>query len=116
MHSLILFLAGLAGNHAAVAVFLVLRNLMRVRCSRCGSWERKGRFCAECGSEFEVTCLKCGTDVPAEDHYCSSCGALLQEPDGKSENGSKTGSDDTEESRDSDTDENNSEETNEQES
>lgn len=116
MHSLIWFLAGLAGNLAAVAVFLVLRNLMRVRCSRCGSWERKGRFCAECGSEFEVTCLKCGTDVPAEDHYCSSCGALLQEPDGKSENGSKTGSDDTEESRDSDTDENNSEETNEQES
>lgn len=34
MHSLIWFLAGLAGNLAAVAVFLVLRNLMRVRCSK----------------------------------------------------------------------------------
>ena len=104
MHSLIWFLAGLAGNLAAVVVFLVLRNLMRVRCRNCGSWERKGRYCAECGSEFEVTCPKCGADVPVEDHYCSSCGALLQDDSG------------TKESRDSDTEDSVSEEDNKQES
>ena len=105
MHSLVWLLAGLAGNLAAVVVFLVLRNIFREHCSQCGSWCRKGRFCTECGNEFAVTCPACGAQQPADQKYCGRCGAEIQEksdsdPDEETD-GNSMKSDETEKQQDS---------------
>lgn len=97
MHSMIWLLAVLAGNLAAVVVFLVLRNIFRVHCSQCGEWCRKGRFCTECGSEFSVICPACGAQQPADQKFCGRCGAGIPE-----KNDSKSGEDTDENSENAD--------------
>lgn len=65
----------LLGNLAAAALFLAARGALRVKCPRCGSWQRRGHFCPACGAELAHYCPSCALRVSAKDVFCRRCGA-----------------------------------------
>ena len=69
-------LAGLAGNMAAVALFLALR-FRKYKCSSCGRYQNKTEFCRFCGASMGGKCRKCGAEVDGNDIYCGHCGSFL---------------------------------------
>jgi class 3 adenylate cyclase len=49
-----------------------------MRCPRCQAENREGaRFCRECGTRFDVTCLSCGAKVEPGSKFCDSCGSNI---------------------------------------
>ncbi len=73
-------LAGLFCNLLAVAVFLVVRWLIREKCPSCGHWNHRGaQFCESCGADLQEKCPACGKVCPSGSRYCPSCGAKLPE-------------------------------------
>ena len=49
-----------------------------MRCPRCQAENREGaRFCRECGTRFDVVCLKCGAKVEPESKFCDACGSSI---------------------------------------
>ena len=77
MNTLLWPLLGLIWSLWGLLLFLVIRSLLRQRCSSCGTWQRKTSFCRTCGAKFHVTCPACGTDCTPGDQYCSHCGSSL---------------------------------------
>lgn len=80
MHGMVWFLLGLCGNLAAVAVFLLLRSLIRKKCGECGSYQPvKAAYCAACGAGLTVKCPECGIVCEKDARYCRNCGKSLSE-------------------------------------
>jgi class 3 adenylate cyclase/predicted ATPase len=53
-----------------------------MRCSKCGSDNRKGRqFCRSCGSKLGTVCAKCGAANEADESFCGGCGTTLAADD-----------------------------------
>ncbi len=77
MNTLLWPLLGLIWSLWGLLLFLVIRSLLRQRCSSCSTWQRKASFCRTCGAKFHVTCPVCGTDCTPGDQYCSHCGSSL---------------------------------------
>ena len=77
MNVLLWPILGLIWSLWGLLLFLVVRGLLRQRCSSCGTWQRKAAFCRACGAKFHVTCPTCGTDCSPGDQYCSHCGSAL---------------------------------------
>ncbi len=77
MHSLLWFIAGLAGNLVTVAAFLLVREFIRIRCPQCRSWQRRYSYCSECGAQLAAECPSCGCSADTSDIYCGSCGQRL---------------------------------------
>ena len=77
MNALLWPLLGLVWSLWGLLLFLIVRSLLRQRCSSCGTWQRKASFCRTCGAKFHVTCPSCGTDCSPDDQYCHHCGAPL---------------------------------------
>ena len=51
---------------------------VKMRCPRCQAENREGaRFCRECGTRFDVVCLKCGAKVEPENSFCDACGSSI---------------------------------------
>ena len=77
MNALLWPLLGLVWSLWGLLLFLLVRSLLRQRCSTCGTWQKKASFCRACGANFHVTCPSCGTDCGPGKQYCSHCGASL---------------------------------------
>ncbi len=77
MSPLLWGLLGLAGNLAAVAVFLVVRGFLRIRCPACGHWQAASPFCGHCGTALNTKCPACGAAVKQNDRFCGACGEKL---------------------------------------
>ena len=77
MNALLWPLLGLVWSLWGLLLFLLVRSLLRQRCSACGTWQKKASFCRACGANFHVTCPSCGTDCGPGKQYCSHCGASL---------------------------------------
>ena len=75
-------LLGLIWSLWGLLLFLIVRSLLRQRCSSCGAWQRKASFCRTCGAKFHVPCPSCGTDCNPGDQYCSHCGSSLKPAEG----------------------------------
>ena len=78
MNALLWPLLGLVWSLWGLLLFLIVRSLLRQRCSSCGTWQRRASFCRTCGAKFHVTCPSCGTDCSPGDQYCSHCGSSLK--------------------------------------
>ena len=78
MNALLWPLLGLIWSLWGLLLFLIVRSLLRQRCSSCGTWQRKASFCRTCGAKFHTTCPSCGTDCSPDDQYCSHCGSSLK--------------------------------------
>ena len=78
MNALLWPLLGLIWSLWGLLLFLIVRSLLRQRCSSCGTWQRKASFCRTCGAKFHVSCPSCGTDCSSGDQYCSHCGSSLK--------------------------------------
>jgi len=49
-----------------------------MRCSKCGSDNRKGRkFCTTCGTPLVAACPKCGAPIQPDESFCGECGTAL---------------------------------------
>lgn len=71
-------LLGLIGNLAAVCAFVALRSVLRVRCNACDGWVAKDAvYCHLCGEAIAANCQHCGAALGGSDHYCSSCGTVV---------------------------------------
>lgn len=77
MNALLWPLLGLIWSLWGLLLFLVVRSLLRQRCSSCGTWQRKASFCRTCGEKFHVTCPACGTACSPGNLYCNHCGSPL---------------------------------------
>lgn len=74
------FLLGLAGNLAAVAAFLAVRSIFRVRCTVCDGWSPKSDdYCHHCGASLVSVCPSCGAALKAGAHFCGHCGQSLED-------------------------------------
>ena len=73
------FLAGMIGNGAAVAAFLLLRGFLRTMCPKCGTWQKKAEFCTCCGAALMRECPNCHALASHADKFCASCGKELGE-------------------------------------
>lgn len=71
-------LLGLLGNLAAIILFWVVRCLLRAKCPQCGTWQKRGNYCARCGAQLVRYCPSCGTKVAAKDLFCQHCGVKLE--------------------------------------
>ncbi len=72
--------AGLAGDLAAVVLFLIVRSIIREKCAECGSWQKKGgEYCSGCGERLKVKCPGCGAECKKGEKYCPVCGVSLRE-------------------------------------
>ena len=78
MNALLWPLLGLIWSLWGLFLFLVIRSLLRQRCSSCGVWQRKASFCRACGASFHVSCPSCGADCSPGDQYCGHCGSSLK--------------------------------------
>lgn len=85
LYPLLWFLLGLAGNLAAVVLFLAVRSLRCVPCRACGRWQAAGQFCRWCGSPMTDECPACGASVRLNDRYCRICGTELPHKTGSTE-------------------------------
>lgn len=80
MNGLVWLMAGLIGNIFAAALFLLVRNFVRVKCPSCGSFSHiKTQCCTACGTAFHENCENCGADCAAGDKFCRACGKKLHE-------------------------------------
>lgn len=68
----------LVGNLAAVVLFWAVRSVLRTKCPQCGTWQRKGHYCASCGAELVHYCPTCKSRISVQDLYCRHCGVLLK--------------------------------------
>lgn len=46
-------------------------------CPNCGKKTPKGKFCMECGNKLQLTCPKCGNEIPQGAKFCLECGYKL---------------------------------------
>ena len=46
-------------------------------CPQCGSKTPKGKFCMECGNKLQLSCPKCGNEIPQGAKFCLECGYKL---------------------------------------
>jgi len=81
MHGLLWGLLALGGNVFAAVLFFLVRSFSRRKCAGCGTWQRKGSFCRNCGHKLILVCPGCGGKCAVEDRFCGSCGASLAAPE-----------------------------------
>lgn len=72
------FVLALACNLAAIALFLMVRWALHTKCPQCGTWQRRGHYCANCRAELVHYCPSCGTTISVKDLYCQHCGVSLK--------------------------------------
>jgi len=80
MNSLLWGCLALIGNLPVGVLFFLARGYLRRKCPDCGLWQPKGTYCRACGSAMVRPCPDCGQPCALGDHYCSGCGARLEEP------------------------------------
>lgn len=67
-------IAALLFNIAAVAAYYIYRSLVN-RCPSCGKIQkRNAEFCSYCGHNIVKTCSKCGAKIKFTDKFCNKCG------------------------------------------
>lgn len=77
-HGVLWFLLALAGNLAAVILFLVVRSFLCTRCEGCGRWQRRThQYCMFCGTAMYDTCPDCKTLCEPDALCCHNCGKRL---------------------------------------
>lgn len=69
----------LIGNLPVGVLFFLTRSFLRRKCPACGLWQPKGTYCRACGSAMVRPCPDCGQACALGDHYCSACGARLED-------------------------------------
>nr|WP_217936466.1 zinc ribbon domain-containing protein [Enterocloster clostridioformis] len=80
MNGFLWLLAGACGNLFAVILFILVRNVIRKKCSACGQWQQvKAKYCAHCGTQLYEKCPACGEMCANSDQYCSACGNRLHD-------------------------------------
>lgn len=49
-----------------------------VKCSKCGEWVPKGKFCMACGILMELKCSGCGASLEDGAKFCMNCGKKVE--------------------------------------
>ena len=50
-----------------------------MKCLSCGATTAEGKFCSQCGAEFQTRkCLSCGGEPPPGARFCTQCGAPMK--------------------------------------
>lgn len=80
MNGFLWLLAGTCGNLFAVILFILVRSVIRKKCSACGQWKQvKAKYCVHCGTQLYEKCPACGEMCANGDQYCSACGNRLHD-------------------------------------